>query len=242
MKTVFITGSGKRLGKELAMRFAGSGWNIGLHYFSSEAEAIETYSSIKKIADRVSLVKSDVRDYDEFRASVVASSKEIGFPDVFINNAGIFPKRRALSEISPEEWNNVLATNLTGTFYAAKIYSELMNDCGCKSGRIINIASLGGVEIWKGRIPYNVSKAGVITLTKTLARELAPNISVNAVCPGTIVMDEAAKEREIDLSKIPMGRYGSPDDIFSAVRYFAECPMFITGQILMVDGGNHLIK
>ena len=242
MKTVFITGSGRRLGKELATMFAENEWNIGLHYFFSETDALETFNELKGKVQKISCMKADVQNYTEFRECVRKTSEIIGVPDVFVNNAGIFPNMQPLAEITPEDWDLVMNINLRSGFYAAKKYSELLKESGKKCGRIINIASLGGMEIWKHRITYNVSKSGLITLTKALAREMAPEVSVNAVCPGTIIMNEPSGWPEINVSRIPMGRYGTPEDVFSAVQYFAECPAFLTGQVLIIDGGNHLIK
>lgn len=240
MKTVFITGSGRRMGRGIALEFAKLGWNVGLHYLQSQEMAEKTLDEVLNLGVKASLVRFDVRNYSDFRLGLQKSIEEVGVPDVLINNSGVFPKRKTLMELSVEDWNSAMNTNMRSAFFAAKIFSEYAKD----NSRIINIASLGGLEIWKNRIPYNVSKSGLIHLTKALARELAPKIAVNAICPGTILIpnEQAADTSEIDVNKIPMQRYGNIADIFDAVKFFAECSQFITGQILNVDGGYHLAR
>ncbi len=237
MSTVFITGSGRRLGAGLALKFAEKGWNVALHYNSSKEKARETYRKVLEFGVKSCLVNSDVSDYKELENSFLDAADIIGLPDVLINNAGVFPKRKSIRELSLDEWDTTLNINLRGEFYASKIFAEKS-----KSGRIINISSVGGLEVWKNRIPYNVSKAGVIQLTKSLARSLAPDFSVNCICPGTIkiIGEAAADESEISTEKIPMKRIGTVDDIFDAAYFFASCSKYITGQILTVDGGYSL--
>jgi len=162
--------------------------------------------------------------------------KEFGVPDVLVNNAGIFPLRFALDELEEQVWEETIAINLKAYLFVAKVFSKFARD----GSRIINIGSLGGIETWKGRIPYNISKAGVIQLTKSLAKELAPRISVN---PGTIFIPYEPNQIDspmIPPNKIPMQRYGTILDVFDAVYFFATCSNFITGQVINVDGGYHL--
>lgn len=240
MKNIFITGSGKRIGRALALNFAKKGWNVTVHYNSSKNEAEKTYEEIKKYNVKSTLVKADVRNYYELKSAFEKSNDEIGIPDVLVNNSGIFPKKTKIEDIDEEFWDNTLNINLRGEFFASKIFSEFAK----KNSKIINFASLGAFEIWQNKIPYNVSKAGVIQLTKALARELAPNISVNSISPGTIeIPGEAGPDPHlISTEKIPMGRYGTTDDIFEAVHFFATCSNFITGQNISVDGGYHLFR
>lgn len=237
-KLVFISGSGRRIGRALAIKFAEKGFDVGLHYNESEAKAYETKALIDKLGVKCCVVKADVRDYIEYKKAFKKVVDELGIPNVFINNSGIFPAKQSLDKLSIDEWSNTLNTNLSSEFYGAKIFAEFAID----GAKLINIGSLGGLEIWKQRIPYNVSKAGVIQLTKALALELAPRIAVNCINPGTIVMPDepAADSSEVSLNRIPMKRYGSVDDIFEAAYFFATCTQFITGQVLNVDGGYHL--
>lgn len=237
MPLILITGSGRRLGRGLALEFAQKGWDIAVHYNRSEETALKTANEIKKMGVKCITVKADVLSSKEINVAFDKIVNELGHPEVLINNAGVYPQITPLNEISDEMWNDTLGVNLSGEFHFARKFAENAK----KDSRIINIASLGGLEIWKQRIPYNVSKAGVIQLTKALARELAPHISVNCICPGTIEIpgEEAAGESPVPVSRIPMERYGSVKDIFDAAYFFATCSNYITAQVLAVDGGFH---
>jgi pteridine reductase len=136
-------------------------------------------------------------------------------------------------------WDYVIATNLTGQFYCARAAARLMEEHG---GKIINFASLGGLQVWPDHVAYNVAKAGVVMLTKSLSKALAPKITVNAIAPGTIIIpgEESAEIRHIDEQKIPLQRYGEAGDIISALLYLAHAD-YVTGQILLVDGGRAVL-
>lgn len=237
-KIVFISGSGRRIGRALAVRFAEKGYDVALHYNNSYVTAMETKSLIEARGVECIAVKADVSNYNEYKSAFNTVVDELGIPSVFINNSGIFPAKKPIDKLSIDEWSNTINTNLSSEFYGAKIFA----DYALHGAKLINIGSLGGLEIWKQRIPYNVSKAGVIQLTKALALELAPKIAVNCINPGTIVIPEepATDSSEVSINRIPMNRYGTVDDIFEAAYFFATCTQFITGQILNVDGGYHL--
>ncbi|OGU40109.1 MAG: hypothetical protein A2X61_06905 [Ignavibacteria bacterium GWB2_35_12] len=239
MGIVLITGSGKRIGRGLAISFAEKGWDVIIHYNTSEEKAKETENHIKNLGVKAVIVKADIRNYQEIKDAFESGVNEVGMPDVLVNNAGIYPPETRLKDISDNMWDDTININLRGEYYFTKVFSDK-----AKEGRIINFSSLGGLEIWKHRIPYNVSKAGVIQLTKALAKELAPNFSVNCICPGTIEIPEEPpiEKTKINVDKIPMNRYGNVNDIFDAVYFFSNCSKFITGQILCVDGGYHIAR
>jgi NAD(P)-dependent dehydrogenase (short-subunit alcohol dehydrogenase family) len=240
MNTVLITGSGKRLGRQLALNFAKFGWNIILHHFHSDDSAVKTYNEIKALGVEVYSVKFDISKPKEIEKGFDEITHNFHFPNVLVNNAAIFPKMMKIEDIDEEHWDTALGTNLKGTFFVSKEFAKYAPE----NSRIINIASSGAFEIWKHRIPYNVSKSGVITLTKALARELAPKISVNSVSPGMVdITDETPVEPLIiGTSKIPFGRYATSEEIFEAVNFFATCTSYITGQNLTVDGGFGLVR
>lgn len=238
---VFITGSGKRLGRSLALNFAKKGWDVVIHYNTSEELALKTKEEIIKMGRKVHLVQADLSSLNEIEFAFINTVNEFGIPNVLINNAGIFPKAKKIFEITKGDWEDTLNINLSAEFYTSKIFVEFAR----KNSKIVNISSLGAFEIWKNRIPYNVSKAAIIQLTKALARELAPLISVNTVCPGAILFENEVSENDkamIKANKIPMKRYASPEEIFEAVYFFSTCTNYITGQFLCVDGGASLIK
>lgn len=237
MSVVFITGAGRRIGRALAINFAKKGWDVAINYNSSERGAFDTVEICKSFGVKANAYKADVSNKNEIIRAFDKSIDELGLPTVLVNNAGIFPKRTRLTEIEESLIDNTFAINLKGEFFTSQYFSQLAKP----NSRIINIASLGAFEIWKGRLPYHISKSALIHMTKALAVELAPNISVNSVSPGAIeIIDDPAKDSSlISTDKIPMERYGTPEDVFDAVYFFATTNSYITGQNINVDGGYH---
>ena len=241
MATIIITGSGKRIGRSLAIEFATKGYDIIVHYNNSKNKADETCHEISSIGRKVYSMKADLGNPHDIE-SMFHKIKQLSMvPDILVNNAGIFPGRKKISDMGVVEWDEALNVNLRSQFLCSKDFISL-NPAG---GRIINIASLGALEVWKERTPYNVSKAGVVQLTKSMARDLAPEFSVNCVCPGAISIpgEQGPGDGNMArLNKIPMGRYGLPKDVFDAVYFFATASKYITGQTLTVDGAYHLCR
>ncbi|MCX7879834.1 MAG: SDR family oxidoreductase [Ignavibacteria bacterium] len=240
MPLILITGSGRRIGKGLAIEFARKGWDVIFHYNKTQQGVEDARKFIEKnFTSKTYQFSLDLRQIQDISKTFEKAFKEFGVPDVLVNNAGIFPDKKEVGEIDEQLWDETLAINLKSYFFVSKIFSEY-----AKIGaRIINIGSLGGIETWKGRVPYNISKAGVIQLTKSLAKELAPKIAVNCVSPGTILIPDEPNQIDsplIPLTRIPMQRYGTIFDVFDAVYFFATCSNFITGQVIFVDGGYHL--
>jgi len=240
-KTAIITGGARRLGGGIAKRMFEEGWDLALIYRTSEKEnldKIKDYAALN--GRRCLLLKADLRDENHIISAFEKIKSYFGEINVLINNAGIFPKATNLNETEAELWDSVIDTNLRAYFLCAKYFLN----CKSEKSRIINIGSLGGLETWRGRIPYNTSKAGVIQLTKSLALDLAPLVSVNCINPGTIEItdEESPFSRLIPPERIPMQRRGNVDDIYSAVKFFLQCSDFITGQYLNIDGGYALAR
>ncbi len=234
-RTCLITGSGKRLGRSLALLFAEKNWNVILHSFHSNEQAQEVQKLIEKKGTQVFHVTFDLTKVDEIINGFADISKNFIFPDVLINNAAIYPQQMKVGDITENFWDIALDTNLKSQFFTAKEFSKF-----AKTGsRVINIASLGAFSIWNDRLPYNVSKAGVIQLTKALAKGLAPRISVNSVSPGTIDLQDMppSEPLQINAERIPFKRLATASDIFDAIYFFATCSNYITGQNINVDGG-----
>ncbi|MGE5480551.1 MAG: SDR family NAD(P)-dependent oxidoreductase [Chloroflexota bacterium] len=240
MPNVIITGSGRRIGRALALRFAEKGWGVGVHYNASLEMAKKTIAEVEEHGVLAVSAQADLRDGNALRRAYETYFDRFGSIDVLVNNAGVYPKPTSLSEITDEIWDDTLEVNLKAQLTSCKIFAELT---GSSPARIINFASLGAFEIWRGRIPYNVSKTAALRLSEALARELAPRISVNCVSPGVIyIPDEPASEPlRIRPETIPAQRYGSTDDIFEATYFFATATQYVTGQNLKVDGGLNLI-
>lgn len=237
MPKVIVTGSGRRLGRAFALAFADKGWDVVIHYNQSAQDAEITYESVVSKGVNSFLIRADLRNSTEVSEMFNKINNGFGTPDLLVNNSGIYPNRTKLTDISDELWDDVVNTNLRGYFYCGREFARF----AVPGSKIVNVASLGGLEVWKHRIPYNVSKAGVLQLTRALARELAPHITVNSVCPGEILIpgEPAIDSSQISLDRIPMSRLGSPMDVFEAIYFFATCSDYITGQNLTVDGGYH---
>lgn len=235
-KTAVVTGAAKGIGKAIALAFAEEGCNIVLNYRSSVSE--ETIAEIEGKGVRCLPVQGNVSDFD-FAASFMKQIKnEFGTIDILVNNAGI-TKDMLLMRMTEEQFDSVIDTNLKGTFNMIRHASSIM--LKQRSGTIINMASVVGVMGNAGQANYAASKAGVIGLTKSVAKELAQRgITCNAIAPGFVETDMTAvltdEQKEQMMSVIPLKRYGKVEDIASAAVFFAK-NTYITGQVLNVDGG-----
>lgn len=241
MPIVLITGGARRLGRGLALEYARKGWDVAFCYNNSGYKAINTLDELKQFGVNAYSGKADITDYNELQKFFRDVVSNIGLPNVIINNAAIFPQQTSLQDLQVEEWRRIIDTNLSSIFYTSKIFSNYP----AKNSKIINIASIGAYEIWKGRVPYHVSKAGVIQLTKVLARELAPDISVNSISPGTIKMTDEPDEAwvpAVDNNRTPMQRPANITDIFNLCFFLSTSSNFITGQDFVVDGGYSLTR
>lgn len=234
-KRVLITGGVRRLGLDIALAFAARGARLALNYNSTTEQAAEEARvrvSEAGAAD-VHLVRGDVTV--EGAEIVRGSAERLGGIDVLINNAGVLPPQRRFSELSRSDFEQTLGLNLLAPFSVTQAALSYM----AKGASVINLASLGGLQIWKELIDYNVSKSALITLTKALARELGPaGITVNAIAPGAMQLD--GEEMGVGLVKIPLGYYGSGEDIAQAAVYLAYDAPYMTGQVLTIDGGRSL--
>lgn len=238
MNTVFISGGGKRLGRGLALGFAGKKFNVIVHYNESETGALETVELCRAKGVKSVAVKADLKNLNETMRAFDKAVNAVAVPNVLINNAGIFPARASLEELTPELWNATFDLNLRAAYYLSKIFSDKAES----GSSIVNIASLGAEKIWDRRIAYNVSKSALVQLTKAMARDLAPRIRVNSVSPGSILIHEkdAARLSDIRTDKIPMQRQGRVSDIFETVLFLTKAT-YINGVNIPVDGGLHLI-
>lgn len=250
MAVVLITGGARRIGKSLCLNFAKKGYDVIINYNQSHNEAISLKNEIINLGVKCEIYKADVSNLLEVEKMFAEiENKNNGLlPNILINNAGIFPNSTNFDEVDEYTWHNTIDTNLSSQFYCANNFYKLVKKYNIPNARIINFSSLGAIEVWKGRTAYNVSKAGVRQLTKSLARDLAPLVCVNSVSPGTIDIDSnntsdlPSEELRISSNRIPYGRYGNTDDIFDAVYFFATCSPFITGNNLNVDGAYSLSR
>ncbi len=236
-RVALVTGAAKRIGRSIALELAQRGADVIVNYRNSRDEAEQVVAEIVKMGRRSIAVQADVSVRADVQRMISRVEKEFGGLDILVNNAGMF-QHVPFNEITDDQWNEILATNLTSQFMCAQTATPLLKRSG--HGRIINLASLGGLLAWPGYTHYCVSKAGVISLTRCMARALAPEITVNAIAPGTITFEGDAAELEADfIRRAPLGRTGKGSDIAEAAAFLAESD-FITGQVLVVDGGRSI--
>ena len=236
-KVALVTGAAKRIGRSVALRLASEGADVIVNYRSSKAEADGVVAEIAAMGRRAIGVRADVAKRADVAALFAAVEKEFGKLDILVNNAGMFFPAR-FEELTEEQWDTILDTNLKSQFLCSQAAAAMLRRSG--QGRIINFASLGGLLAWPAYTHYCVSKAGVIMLTRCMARALAPEITVNAIAPGTISFSgDAPGIAEDFIRRAPLHRTGSPQDIDDAVIFLARSS-FITGQVIVVDGGRTL--
>jgi 3-oxoacyl-[acyl-carrier protein] reductase len=239
-KIALVTGAGRGIGKAIALRLAMEGATVIVNYNGSAARAEETVREIRDMGQMAESYQCNVSDYDAVAEMIQYVVKTYGRLDILVNNAGI-TKDNLVMRMSEQDFDDVLDINLKGTFHTIRHTARQM--LKQRSGRIINISSVSGVLGNAGQANYAASKAGVIGLTKTMARELASRgITVNAVAPGFVETDMTGSmdEKIIQeaVKQIPLGRMGKPEEIASAVAYLSQDESgYITGQVLCVDGG-----
>jgi 3-oxoacyl-[acyl-carrier protein] reductase len=239
-KIALVTGGARGIGKAISLALAAEGANIALTDIVLGDPAESALQEIRSKGVRALALQSDVKDYTSTQQAVDAVVKEYQRIDILVNNAGI-TRDNLLVRMSEDEWDAVIGTNLKGVFNYCKAVSRQM--IGQREGKIVNISSIAGVVGNAGQVNYSASKAGVIGITKTLAKELASrNIQVNAVAPGVIETDMTKKltpqQRETLLTPVPMKRMAQPEEVASVVLFLASpAASYITGQVLCVDGG-----
>ncbi|MBP8975519.1 MAG: 3-oxoacyl-[acyl-carrier-protein] reductase [Bacteroidetes bacterium] len=239
-KVALVTGGGRGIGKAISLALAAEGADIAFTDIQFGTDADDLVNKLKEMGRRGLPIESDVRKLASAQAAADTVIKEFQRIDILVNNAGI-TRDNLLMRMSEEEWDAVIETNLKGTFNFCKATCRQM--LGQREGKIVNIASVVGVVGNAGQVNYSASKAGVIGITKTLAKEFASrNIQVNAVAPGFVDTPMTQKlneqQREGLLSLIPMRRMARPEEVASVVLFLASpAANYMTGQVLCVDGG-----
>ena len=229
-QVVLVTGAAKRIGRAIALRLAAEGARVAIHYGRSETEARKTAEE----CGGAELFQANLESVSEIARMFTQVEERLGRLDGLVNNAARFTRFDPLA-ITEKDWDFIHSVNLKAVFFCCQNAARLMKKTG--GGRIVNISSLGGIRPWAEHAHYCASKAGVIMLTRALAKAFAPEISVNSVAPGVIPFDDLDERDRWMIQSTPARRGGTPEEVAEAVLYFLKATKFVTAQLLAVDGG-----
>lgn len=239
-RTALVTGAARRVGRAIALALAGRGMDIVIHYKGSAAEVRATAETVEGLGRRAVMVQADLAQPEQVEALADRAIEAFGTIDVLVNSAALF-YRTPLEKITRQDWDQFLHVNLVGPFFLARRLGLVMRRRG--EGKIVNVADIAGMSLWADFLPYCVSKGALITLTRGLAKVLAPEVQVNAVAPGSVLLPEeyGDKEREAIVRATLLKRIGDPADVATTVLFLLEGSDFITGQVVVVDGGRSIV-
>jgi pteridine reductase len=236
-RAALVTGAGRRLGRAIALALGARGMQVGVHYGSSAVGARETATEIERAGGRAVCLHADLTDAGAPAALVDDAAAALGRLDVLVNSAAVMV-RTPVGEVTSADWDAMFAVNLRAPFFAAQAAAPHL---ARQRGAIVNLADLAAFETWPGYVPHGISKAGIVQMTRALARVLAPDVRVNAVAPGTVLLPESWPEdtaRRL-AETTPLRRLGSPDDVVRAVIFLLESN-YVTGETIVVDGGRRI--
>ena len=236
-KVALITGGAIRLGRAITLGLAEAGYDVVVHYNASRGPAEATARTVESLGRRAVVVQADLSKGDGARALVAATVEAYGRLDLLINGAASF-EQRDLMDVDEEAWDAVMSLNLRGPFLVVRGAADLLQASG---GSVVNMVDLSAFQPWVRYPHHSVSKAGLMQLTRILARVMAPRVRVNAIAPGAVLPpdDFSAEDRDREQARTPVGHLGSPEDIVRTVLFLATSP-FITGEVVVVDGGRSL--
>jgi pteridine reductase len=237
-RIALVTGAGRRLGRVMAKALADRGMALAIHHNASSAGAQELREEITGGGGQAECFGADLTDAAAARHLPERVVARFGRLDVLVNSAAVLHRRR-FEDTTPEQYDSIQDLNLRAVFFCTQGAAPALK---AARGKVVNLADLGGLEPWPGFAAHSVSKAGVVMLTKVLARSLAPAVTVNAIAPGAVLVPEeyTAEERDQLARSTPLRRLGSPADVVSALNYLLEGGDFVTGEVVIVDGGRHI--
>jgi len=238
-RVALVTGAGRRVGRALAVGLGTQGMQVAVHYHASDRGARETADLVARAGGTATLFSADLTSLDAPEQLARDVVGRLGALDVLVNSSAVM-ERTPLGEVTATAWDAMMALNLRAPFLLAQAAAPHLSQ---RQGAIVNIADLAAFETWPAYIPHGISKAGVVYMTRALARALAPGVRVNAVAPGAVLLpdgwteDDAARLRE----STPLARLGSPQDVVDAMLYLLHSD-YVTGETVIVDGGRHVRK
>lgn len=236
-RIALVTGAGRRVGQAIALALGGKGMKVAVHYNGSAAGANDTVAQLEAEGATGQAFQADLSTADGPRQLIDAVVRSFGGIDVLINSAAVM-ERTPFGEVTVEQWDAMMAINLRAPFFVTQAAAPHLKKSG---GAVVNIADLAAYETWPAYIPHGISKSGVVHMTRSLARVLAPEVRVNGVAPGTVLLpedwDKAADERLRQTT--PLARTGTPEDVSATVIFLLESD-YITGETVIVDGGRHV--
>jgi pteridine reductase len=238
-KVALVTGGGRRVGRALAEALAQRGTTVAVHYGASKAGAEAVVRAIEASGGTAAAFGADLTDPQAPDALIAAVAGRFGTIDILVNSAAVMV-RTPFGEVRASDWDSMFALNLRAPFFLSQAAAPLLRRA---KGAIVNIADLAAFETWPGYIPHGLTKGGVVQMTRALARMLAPEVRVNAIAPGTVLLPDDWSEA--DAAKLdettPLKRQGSPADVVQAMLYLLEAD-YVTGETIVVDGGRHIRK
>jgi pteridine reductase len=236
-RVALVTGAGRRVGRAIALGLAAKGMRLAVHYHASSGEAEETVRLARDAgAPDAWTISADLRDARACARLVDETAERGRALDVLVNSAAEM-HRTPFESVTSEEWDDIMSLNMKSPFFCSQAAARHMGE----GGAIVNIADLAALETWPEYIPHGISKAGVMQMTRALAKRLAPKIRVNAVVPGAVLLPEHWTKADADrlIRTTPLARLGAPEDVAHAVIYLLESD-YVTGDAVVVDGGRHL--
>ncbi len=238
-KIALVTGGARRLGRKISLFLAEEGYDLAIIYNTTTKEDLrKTTNLFDSFNIKYKLYKCDLKNLSQVKKTIAKIGMDFKRIDLLINNSGVI-KKIEYEKITPKLFDDTIAVNLTAPLFVTQYAEKYLRKS--KNPLIINMASLGGLQNWTGLMPYSISKTAMIKLTYLLAKKLAPAIRVNAIAPGTIIIEgeEEGTPSKIDVNKIPLKKYGNSQDIIEAVKFIIKCD-YLTGHVIPIEGGRLL--
>ncbi len=236
-RTALVTGAGHRVGRAIAVGLGARGMRVAVHYNAAAGGAHDTVREIQDAGGEADVVSADLTKANATTDLIAAVVARFGALDVLVNSAAVMV-RTPFGEVTPEQWDDIMALNVRAPFFLAQAAAPHLR---ASRGVIVNIADLAAFESWPAYVPHGISKSGVVHMTRSLARVLAPEVRVAAVAPGTVLLPDnwsKADEEHLRLTT-PLARTGSPDDVTKTVLFILDSD-YLTGETIIVDGGRHV--